>query len=127
MKLFLKDMEERDFQMDKKIVYDAINNSGWKIECESPLEVSYEENFAKHMFAEIVIESRIKEILDAVISVKIDQWHKRDNEDVKLHDHLNISWEEYKTYTHNNIVPKRLEEDYLNLFNKKPVQYLDYL
>lgn len=113
--------------IDEKIVHEAFEKSGYTIECMSPLEVSYDENFAKHCFAQIVIDNRIKEILLTIISCKIDEWHLRDQESLTLHDFLGFSWEEYQLYAQKNTIPDHKQEYYLKLFINNPEKYLDYL
>jgi hypothetical protein len=113
--------------IDKKLIYEAFNKSGWKIECESPLEVSYDENFANHSFAQIIIEDRIKDITHAVICKEIENWHLRDEENITLHDYLGFSWDSYKLYAEYNIVPSYNRENYLKKFIANPKMYLENL
>lgn len=113
--------------INEEIKHEAVNKSGWTIECQSPLEVSYDENFAKHDFAQIVIDNRINEIIQVVVSEEIEQWTKRGEEIVQLHDFLGFTWEEYKLYANYNIIPNHKKEELLTKFLNNPQCYLENL
>ncbi len=67
------------------------NNEDWKTECPN---------------CRVRTEALVKEIADR-ISNSIDAWHEGAGAGKSLHDFLGWTWEEYKDYVEDNIIPEK--------------------
>lgn len=103
--------------------------SGYTIECQSPLEITDGEgNFASNAFADIILDYRYNECLNAVIDHIIEKWHETPSssfDDLLLQ--LGMSIEEYKMFVTAVFIPIRLREKLEDIFLKEPKKYIDYI